>query len=70
MVSPASVTPLPLASTGVPAVLTRVSAGAAGVTGVLVVDGALVTSVPPGGVPVAVALLSTLPAVTSAAVMV
>ena len=32
----------------------------------LVVDGALVTGVPPGGVPVAVALLSTLPAVSSA----
>jgi hypothetical protein len=40
------------------------------VTGVLVVDGTLVTGVPPGGVPVAVALLSTLPAVTSADVMV
>ena len=62
MVSPASVMPLPLTSTGVPAVLTRVSDAAGAVTGVLVVDGALVTSVPPGGVPVAVALLSTLPA--------
>src|SRR6185312_2117740 len=70
MVSPASVMPLPLTSTGVPAVLTRVSDAAGAVTGVLVVDGALVTSVPPGGVPVAVALLSTLPAATSAAVMV
>ena len=70
IVSPASVMPLPLTSIGAAAVFTRLSAGAAGVTSVDVVDGGLVVGVPPGGVPVAVALLSTEPAVSSAAVIV
>src|SRR6185312_3682613 len=69
IVSPASVMPLPLTSTGAAAVFTRVSAGAGVLVGVDVVAGSLVTGVPPGGVPVAVALLSTLPAVSSAGVM-
>src|SRR5690606_15026088 len=70
MVSPASVMPLPLTSTGVPAVLTRVSAGAGAVVVVVVVDGGLSTGGLPGGVPVAVALLSTEPSVTSGGVVV
>ena len=62
MVSPAS-SPLPSRSLIAPAVFFSVIAGKAA-TGVLVEDG-LVTLTPLGAVPVAVAVLSTLPASTS-----
>ncbi len=53
------------------AVLSTWSPGAGAVVGVEVLEGAEVTGVvPPGGVPLAVAMLTTAPAVTSAAVIV
>ncbi|GAA4797053.1 hypothetical protein GCM10023307_23630 [Lysobacter hankyongensis] len=54
---------------GAAAVLSTVSAGVCAI-GVLVVSGGLVVVPPPGGVPVAVALLFTTPAFTSACVIV
>ncbi len=64
MVSPASTRPLPLVSTGVPAVLTRPMVAAALVATELV--SLAVVAAPVGGVPVAVAVLDTLPESTSA----
>ncbi len=68
-VSPASTRPLPLVSAGVPADLVSDSVDRVEV-GVLVVSGADVTGAPVGGVPDAVAELSTAPAFTSACVTV
>ncbi|MBW8367752.1 MAG: hypothetical protein K0M70_07840, partial [Arenimonas sp.] len=58
-----------VAPLGVPAVLSIVSEGAAAI-GVLVVSGGDIVVPPPGGVPLAVALLFTVPALTSAWVIV
>ena len=65
MVSPASTRPLPSTSTGVPACLSRVRV-ATSLVGVLVLSGPAVTASPFGAVAVAVAVLSTVPASTSA----
>src|SRR4051794_17927579 len=67
MVSPASIMPFPLLSTGSPAVLSRVNAGAPG-TLTSAVAGGEVTGGAPGGVPDAAAVLVTAPASTSACV--
>ena len=67
MVSPASTRPLPSTSVGVPARLSRVSVATV-LVGVLVVSG-LGHGVPVGAVAVAAAVLSTVPASTSAWVM-
>ncbi len=65
MVSPAVTRPLPSLSTTPPACLSTLSPGSCEV-GVLVVSGAEVTAGPVGGVPDAVAVLSTEPPSTSA----
>ena len=66
MVSPGSSRPLPLASTGSAPVLSTANIGTVG-TGVLALSVAGAVSVTPGGeVPVAVAVLSTVPASASA----
>ena len=63
--SPASVRPSPLASTGAAADLSRVSAATL-VVGVLVLSAGETTAAPVGPVPAAVAVLSTEPRSTSA----
>ncbi len=63
--SPASTRPLPFTSTGVPARLSRLSASVRSV-GVVVLDAFEVTLVPSGSTASAVAVLSILPASTSA----
>jgi sortase (surface protein transpeptidase) len=65
IVSPASTRPLPLRSAGVPATLSRVNVALVSV-GVDVESGAESIAGPVGGVPVAVAVLSTDPPFTSA----
>ena len=65
MVSPASTRPEPSASTGVPACLSSVRVATV-LVGVLVVSVVGGTEVPSGPVAVAVAVLSTVPASTSA----
>ena len=69
MVSPASTRPLPSTSTGVPARLSRLRVATV-LVGVLVVSVTGATAVPSGSVAVAVAVLSTVPASTSAWVIV
>ena len=68
MVSPASTRLLPSVSTGVPACLSRVRVATV-LVGVLVVSVAGRTGAPSGPLAVAVAVLSTVPASTSAWVM-
>ena len=70
MVSPASTRPLPLTSTGGAGLLVEAISVAVRVVGVVVVSVAEVTAGPVGGVPVAVAVLLTEPAFTSAWVIV
>ena len=69
IVSPASSRPSPFASAGVPAVRSRVSVLALEV-GVVAVSGSESTRAPVGPVALAVAVLTTAPASTSAAVTV
>ena len=69
MVSPASTRPLPSASTGWPACLSKVNT-ASPLVAVLVLSATGSSGTPSGPVAVAVAVLSTVPASTSAWVMV